>query len=192
MVKLDVINSALRKIGAKKVNSVDDNNSDLRLALAVYNDMRDDILSRFPWGFATVFATLAEDRVEPVWGYSKAFTLPTDCVMVVAFQSDPNITSYDTEFEVVGSSIYTNSEMAYLRYISNSVDETKWPVYFGEVIAYRIAYEICLQSSKVPNLYEQLLQMFTVTFEQAIYLDKKNSNAADKDEDTNEFLDARV
>lgn len=190
--KLDIINSALRKIGAKKAVSLEDNNPDLRLILAVYNDMRDDMLSRFSWGFATKFVTLAKELNPPVWGFTNAYTLPTDCVLVVSVQATPDITEYPTEYEVVGASIFTDAQPVYLRYVSNAVDENKWPIYFREALSLRIAYEVCLQSSKVPNLYETLVKMFAAEYERAIYLDKRNSKEAVKnDEDPNEFLDIR-
>lgn len=190
--KLDIINSALRKIGASKVASLEDNNNDLRSILAVYNDMRDDVLSRFSWGFATKFVTLAKDIVSPAWGYSNVYTLPIDNVLVVALQDSSDPMAYDTDYEVVGSCIYTDAQPVYLRYISNAVDESKWPIYFREVLALRIAYEVCLQSSKVPNLYESLVQMFIAEYERATYLDMRNSNAPKKDdEEPNELLDVR-
>ena len=49
----DIVNVALRKIGATAITALDDGSTNANIAQDLYDEIRDSLLRSHPWNFAT-------------------------------------------------------------------------------------------------------------------------------------------
>lgn len=71
-------------IGAKTIQSFEDNTENARRCAAIYASTRRGLLRMHPWSFAKKRAQLAPVSTHPAFGYSNAFPLPKDfCVYTI-------------------------------------------------------------------------------------------------------------
>lgn len=78
---LDIVNSALLKIGARPLNSLEDDFPEARAAMIRYRQVMDTVLSLYPFSCA-LYRTFLEKEAsyEKSWGYRYCFPLPNDCL----------------------------------------------------------------------------------------------------------------
>ena len=132
-----ICNRALQKLGAKRIISLDDvgvpNASRCKAAYAM---VRDQELRKRAWNFAIKRVQLAADVAVPL-DYAGAFTLPTDCIRIL-----PKNTV--TDWQPEHGKILTNDKAPLsLRYIARISDTTLFDENFTEMLAAKIAYELC-------------------------------------------------
>lgn len=135
---VDCCNSALQRVGAASITSLSDNSPEARACSVAYDSNRRDELRKQPWCFAIKRAVLAPDAAAPAFDFTYAFTLPTDCLRVLR-PATP-----DLDWKVEGNKILTNdSDVLYLRYVSEVTDPTQWDPSFYNVVAGALAIDIC-------------------------------------------------
>ena len=97
----------------------------------------------------------------PVYGYSKAYNLPQDCLKV------PNVGSpiADNFYQIEGNYIYVTEdypqEDVKIRYIADIQDVTKFDSEFADCLALKLAEKICLpltEDDQKTNLLKQYAQ----------------------------------
>ena len=72
---------ALDHLNVKPIVSIETpSNSTEELCARWYDQSRREALRRYPWNFAAKRIILAPDATDPVFGYSKQFTLPADFI----------------------------------------------------------------------------------------------------------------
>lgn len=135
---VEICNRALQKLGAKRILSLTDVGvPNAARCNASYELIRDQELRKRPWGFAIKRVQLPADVAVPVFGYSNAFTLPTDCLRILPANTV-------TDWSVENGKILTNDGAPLdLRYIARIVDPNLFDVNFSEALAAKIAYELC-------------------------------------------------
>lgn len=80
---VQICNIALSRIGeSTRINSLGEAGTPSEQCDLFFELCRDQVLSDFPWSFATAFATLAELSVNPDPEFERCYTLPTDCLTV--------------------------------------------------------------------------------------------------------------
>ena len=84
---IEICNSALNQLGASAITSLSENSKNGRLCNARYNTVRDAVFRAHPWNCLTKRITLAADTTAPDWGYTHAFTLPSDCLRVLGINA---------------------------------------------------------------------------------------------------------
>lgn len=104
-----------------------------------------------PWKFATRTVELvASTDAAPVFGYGKAFELPTDFVRTVALCADPYLNSPVTAYSLERGFIFSDVEPLYLSYVSDDAewgnDMSLWPEDFVEYV------EACLAARIIKKL----------------------------------------
>lgn len=85
--------------------------------------------------------------VEPAFGFSEAYQIPTDFVQLDMISSSETFSRPLDVYEFEGDYIYTNVVPLYLRYTSDDgswgADLTKWPVTFLEWLGTYMALKVC-------------------------------------------------
>lgn len=84
ITEVDVVNIALRRIGAKPVTALDDTTPNGAIAADVYPTERDSLLRAHTWNFAVARASLTKSDTAPTFEYANAFLLPADFLRVIA------------------------------------------------------------------------------------------------------------
>lgn len=134
--KTTIGNRALAKLGEPRVSNFDSTNTlPARTINEMYVPVRDAMLQSYPWNFAIKLVQLAKDPTAPVWEYSNRFTLPADCLQVVAIKNDP-------DYRVRAGYIHTDAAAPlYIRYIRRVESEGDFSPIFAEAFSSRLAYE---------------------------------------------------
>lgn len=148
---IQVANRALTKLGSGRITSLSDDVKAARSINSCFEDIRDDELRANRWQFAMKRVSLAALASSPEFGFTYQYALPADFLRLdmindeyPAAVMDNYIGAETQEYMVEGNLILTDIEAPLkLRYISRIDDPNQWDVNFREMVASRIAMEIC-------------------------------------------------
>lgn len=148
--QVNIVNMALVKLGQEPIVTLDDNNISARTAKLLWNNTRDLELSKQVWTFALKGIKLPKLDMQPV-NYQNAYPLPADCLTLVQVGDEyfaPNLLNYVSDdmslYRVEGNLILTDlSAPLKIRYIARVEDCTLYHPAFKEVLACKLAAEMC-------------------------------------------------
>ena len=133
--KIQLISNALILIGDLPVTSLSGNTRAETVANNLYDNIVQNEISKFRWGFARRQAQLSlttEVAIGTEW--SSIYQLPTDMLNLIKLSPSIN-------YQILGDKVYCNySGSLYCDYIAN-VSESEWPVYFSKMIEYALAMD---------------------------------------------------
>lgn len=140
--EVSIANRALQKLGAKRITSLTDDSVNARACNACYETLRDAELRKHTWSFAVSRAALAADGTAPDWGRDNSYELPADFIKLLP--DYPEDVTNDKDWQIEGRKIYTDDTAPlYIRYIARVTDPNLMDVLFREVLACRMALEMC-------------------------------------------------
>ena len=133
--KLSLINNALILIGDVPLTSLTSGTRAQVVATSLYDNIVENELSKFRWGFSRKQAQLSLTTDIPVGSeWQSIYQLPSD--MLTLIKLDPSI-----PYQILGDKAYCNySGALYCDYIAN-VSEAAWPAYFAKMIEYALAID---------------------------------------------------
>lgn len=111
-----------------------------------YPIARAQILSEFPWAFASKRARLARLATEVAGGLN-SFALPQDCLKLISVHDD-NATESEhiQEYALESFNGYTivncEPESVYVKYVATSVEESVFPAIFCDALAHLLASKL--------------------------------------------------
>ncbi len=153
--KVSICNEALSMIGAKAIQSFDDNTDNARRCASIYDSTRRALLRMHPWSFAKKRTQLAPVSTHPVFGYSHAFPLPKDFIRL-----------WDTgeyEYEIEGRQILANTNLINLAYVADQDNEEYWDSLFCECMALylvnKLAKPITGSNAEADSAWQKLQNM---------------------------------
>jgi hypothetical protein len=133
--KIQLISNALILIGDLPVTSLDGNERPKVVARNLYDNIVQNELTKYRWGFARRKAQLGLTAEVPVGTeWQSVYQLPSD--MLVLIKINPG-----TNYQVLGDKVYCNyTGPLYCDYIANT-PEHEWPVYFSKMIEYALGMD---------------------------------------------------
>ena len=133
--KIKLISNALILIGDLPVTSLSGNSRAETVANNLYDNIVQNEISKYRWGFATRRAQLALTAEVPIGNeFQNSFKLPPDLLVLTKIDSSAN-------YKMYGDKIHMNSTgPVYAEYVAN-VREGDWPVYFAKMIEYALAMD---------------------------------------------------
>lgn len=173
--KIDVFNMALSHIGSSETVADELERSPERVTCSRFWDTCRDALFSYKdveWKFATATVALADLGTPPDgWGFR--YRYPNDCINALEIlngvcRTPPEEfkTKFDIQYEADGRVILTDKEEAVLRYTKRVEEVERWPSYFVEAMAARLASFIAAPLKKdlatrndMINLAEQSIQV---------------------------------
>lgn len=166
-----ICNSALVKVGAKRITTLADNTPEARLCSEQYGKVRDDLLRSHPWNFAIKRAQLTVSTT-PVFYYTHSFTIPADCLRIL------NIIELDdtTEWRKEGNQILCFEPGLSLTYISQVTNTTLHDAIFDEVLALKLAHDICYALTQSTTLKQLLAEEYKAALKDARTFDAQESS----------------
>ena len=134
--KLSLINNALILIGDVPLTSLTSGTRAQVVATSLYDNIVENELSKFRWGFARKVAQLSLDVAAPVGNeWESKYTLPADLLNLIKL--DPSI-----NYQIIENKVYCNySADLFCDYIANITDPSGWPIYFAKMIEYALAMD---------------------------------------------------
>jgi hypothetical protein len=133
--KIQLISNALILIGDLPVTSLDGNERPKVVARNLYDNIVQNELTKYRWGFARRKAQLNLTTEVPVGTEWKSiYQLPADLLVLVKINPGIN-------YQILGDKVYCNSQGAlFCDYIAN-IPEHEWPVYFCKMIEYALGMD---------------------------------------------------
>jgi len=144
---VEICNIALTKLGAARITSLSDNTKQARALNAIFDSVRDAELTKHPWSFAIKRAEIPASSTAPVFGWDKAYPLPSDYLKVV--QVGDTYAFYDSGeagalFDVEGGSILTDEvSPLQIRYVYRITNSGLFPALFVRTLALQLAADVC-------------------------------------------------
>ena len=144
-----ICNSALAKLGAERILSIDDDNVRAKILKEQYGKIRDELLYSHPWNFAIARLSLAAAVTPPLFDYGFSYPLPADCLRVVG--TDLHV---EDRWTVEGRNLLCDYGELMVKYIKQVTDEALFTPGFVELLALKLAADLAFaitQSSSVES-----------------------------------------
>lgn len=163
--KIQLINNALILIGDLPVNDLVGNERPKVVANNLYDNIVQNELSKYRWGFARQKAQLSKWYTGPVGTeYSSKYQLPSD--MMVLIKLNPSI-----PYNVLNGQVYCNySDTLYCDYIADT-DESNWPPYFSNMIEYALAKDFAIPIRDSSSSKQEMANEYVIQSRMARYAD---------------------
>lgn len=155
-----ICNEALTLIGSARIASLTENTENARRLNAIYDHVRDDLLSQHPWNFAIARVLLVESAEVPAYGYTKKHTIPSDCLRVLLVLDGTSEEDLLEDFVIEGGFVLTDESTIYIKYIKQITDPTKYTNTFVSCFATRLAAEIAYASANSSGLAKNLFEIY--------------------------------
>lgn len=176
----EIVNAALRRGGAaKRILALTDPIGSAGIASDILASERDDLLRSGVWNFAVTRAKLGQLATLPVFGWSFAYGLPSDCERVVSVHNSADGTGavpYKLESLQQADLSYINiiasdSNTIYLRYCRQITDPNLMTASFRQVLILRMAKIFAVAIAKSNPLFQSLEAEEQKTYRQARSID---------------------
>lgn len=154
--RLEIVQRAQARIGDEPLRAETDAGADTHLA--IYDSVRDDLLTRFPWTWATITRRLTRLVTAPGAHWSYFYQLPSDMLgapRAVYDRSDARIPF--TGYELTENRLATNAEEIWLRYAKRA-DPGLWPGYFVELLTIAVMAELAMSVREDRVMQAHLLE----------------------------------
>lgn len=151
--KTQICNRALSIIGEEAVVNIDSvNTKPARVIASMYDSVRDAMFAIIPWNFATKRVSLAPDADAPTWGWTYAYTIPTDFISLYRIYENP-------PYVFEGGKILTDvGTVLKIQYIAKITNTEQYSPSFNEAFSSRLALEaieiITQSNTKKADLFE--------------------------------------
>lgn len=161
----EIVNAALRKGGgAKRILALTDSVGSAGIASDVLASERDDLLRAGVWNFAVTRIKLGRLVTLPVFGWTYAYGLPSDCERVVSVHDNTAGTGavpYKIESIIQTDGTYINviasdASDIYLRYCRLVTDPNLMTASFRQVLILRMAKIFAISIAKSNPLFQAL------------------------------------
>lgn len=143
---LSICSDALILMGASPLSSFTEGTDAAQACNRLYPDLRDMLISRYPWSWSIKKAQLSQLVQDPLNEWLYAYQLPGDMLSgVIALFPDATVDQPPLRYgwEVYEDKVYTNLKTVFVDY-QYSVDESKMPNYFVHLLRYAMAAELAV------------------------------------------------
>lgn len=160
----DIVNVALRLIGAQPITSLDDGSESANAADGIYTELLDDILRTHNWNFATKRQKLAQSSTAPAFEFDYAYPVPSDWLKTVSVHDNDAGTGtvfYREEFVADQRVLCCSSSDLYLRYIARVTDPNLMPADFRRIFSLALARDLAVPIASSNTLQDMMSAQYT-------------------------------
>jgi hypothetical protein len=180
-----IANAALTLLGERRINDLDENSKTANVLKERFDEVRDALLRRHPWSFATVRDELAANTTDPTWGYDFAYSLPADLLRLLEVEN-PGAWPYRVEGSKIVTDIAAPLRIVYTRCVTvvNEMD-----VLFRQALAADLASDVAEAITGDNNKIDQLAAIVNAKIREA-----RNTNGQEGSPrmiESSEWLDSR-
>jgi hypothetical protein len=157
---IDIASQALGLIRANTISSFDDGSNEADICSLFYENFARDILTRYPWTFATKKARLSRNSTSPLNEYRYAHVFPSECEKLWALFPDDEvgvkpIKEFDIQAPDGTRMIFSDYEDLWADYTVYT-DESNWPPYFIHFAIHAFADLIAMPITDQPEIAERM------------------------------------
>lgn len=186
ITETNICNSALSKIGAPRITSIDADSPAARACKERLNLLRNEVLAAHSWKFARKRAQLATTGT-PDFGWAYYYDLPNDYINMVL---DPNELDVVSDFIIEGRRILANDNPIKVLYIFEETNYSNWEYQAAEALAWRLAADIGYLVSQSKELASLMMEGYFKWVKEARYNDSRQQPPRELRTDT--LLAARL
>lgn len=132
MNDVQICSSALLMVGADEIESFTEQSREAKLCSAIYQTIKDDILASHNWRFSVRQIKLSKSNKKPLFGFSNAFTLPSDFLRLVGKDNPAE------KHQIFGDLLHCNLEEVMINY-QYAPDSNDYPSYFIRLLEMELA-----------------------------------------------------
>lgn len=158
--KVAICNAALAKVSNNRIASLTEGSTAGDLCNEMYERVRDRLLRRHIWNFNKKRVKLAQLSTAPVFGWTRAYQLPSDWVRNIAIYADAAGVNPTHGYQVEGRTILSDHESIYLVYGARVTDPNDFDDMFREALAYALAVELAVPLAKSATLRDRMAAAF--------------------------------
>lgn len=186
---VEIINSALIKVGASPISSLSDQSKEAEITVKLYDTLRKDLLASHKWNFALVRVELSPTATEPLYEFSSEFVIPSDCLRVLEIDNRRRRFSVERNKDTGNRVILSDEPIVKIKYISDIEDVTQFSATFVEVLALDIAYNIAYTFTNSQSLYQNIFALYEQKLKDARSFDAQEGTPQQVEADL--YLDIR-
>ena len=188
---VDICNGALNQLGASTILTLTEDSKNARLCNARYTQVRDSVFRSHPWNCLQKRVQLAADTDTPAWGFTKQYTLPSDCLRVLKIHNGvTDSIKSDMEYRIEGRKIKTNEGTIFLIYVAENTDPNIYDMNLQEAISHQLAADIAYAVTNNATLANQYMQRADERLKEARFIDATENSVSQIE--ANEFTDSRL
>lgn len=181
---VDICNGALNQIGATTIITLTEDSKNGRLCNARYTQVRDAVFRSHPWNCLQKRIQLAADSDVPAWGFTKQFTLPSDCLRVLS------IIDYDSDYKIEGRKILTDSSSCKLLYVARIEDPNEYDDLLRETISAALAADIAFPITSSNPLATNMYNLFQSKLREARFVDSTEGQNTNPEKGLTDIIDS--
>lgn len=154
----DIVNVALRLVGAQPITSLDDGSEGANAAIDIYEELRDDLLTSHEWNFATRRVKLAQSSTEPAYEFDHAYALPSDWLRTISVSdNDSGYGRVDYREEEIDNQgvIVTSADDVYLAYVYRVTDPNRMSTDFRRALQLALARDLAIPLAESLSMSEK-------------------------------------
>lgn len=205
ITEVTICNSALIKLGADRISSLNEDNKRAALCKEQYPKNRDDLLLLHPWNFAITrieLALVSSEVYDPGFEFEKVFAIPNDVLRILktnlnlsqsrsamGFSTGEVRWAVETDPSTNAKYLLTNVDAVKIKYIKK-VPEAFFTPTFAEVLALKLAQDISYAINQSASITQLMAQFFEGKFAEARSFDAQEGSVPQVEAD--EFLLARI
>jgi hypothetical protein len=171
--KIEIINLALRRIGASRINNIDSETPASKIMIDVYAQTRRSLLEEGFWSFAKIQKEITPLPDPPAFRYAYKYNYPTDCIRIVR---EYLMKRYVRQ----GVFIYSDEELLQLEYIQDVTREDQFTNLFIKCFYLQLAVEACYAITHSVQLRKELMAEQEFVLSKARTADSQD-NVADQE-----------
>jgi len=141
----DIANEAMQLLKARRITSLTDGSDGANAANDVFTSVRDRLLRKHNWNFATRQQKLAKSSTVPVFQFDNAYPLPADWLRTVSVHDNDagagRLRYREEEVDNQGV-IVTSADELWIRYIYRVTDPNRMAADFVAAFALALAVAI--------------------------------------------------
>jgi hypothetical protein len=176
---VNLVNSALRKVGGKHITSMTESTGAAGVATDVFEQERDELLRSGTWNFATIRKNLAALTAEPVFEWEFAFAMPDDCMRIISVHNNVaglgharyKLESIEQDDDSIIAAILAMDNELWIRYVRKVTSVSDMPASFQMCLVLRMARIFAISIAKSNALYEAITKELESALRQARSVD---------------------
>ena len=178
---VDICNSALHKLGAKRITSLSGEEKAAIILNDRYDTLRKEVLRSHPWNFAIAYVALSPTANTPVWDkWSHEFVIPSDVLRILETDQDDYNLDWEIGYNADGNKvIFTTVSTIKIKYIKDITNTTRFAPDFEEALAFRIAADIAYAIVQSQTVQASMFELYKESIAMARSFDSQE-NAQDQ------------
>ena len=147
---ITICNQALNLLGSETISSFTDTTNDAgAICNNIYETIKRQALSLYPWSFALTKLQLSRSSTTPINEWTYQYDMPSTAISGTPLQVYNSsatrvlpIQNYELLYTANGPTIATHEDKVYIDYITSAITEGLMPSYFVQLLVYTMAWHL--------------------------------------------------